>query len=346
MKVNPFPVGNPRVLTREVLLQPPTLPLPWTAPTEFRGLLLVRVLPPRDIRIPLLGYRTQDGRFTFPLCATCADRRQQRPCRHSPEKRSWVTAYTHVELNKALELGYVVTDLFEVWHYDEWDDTLFSSYVNTFVGLKVQASGWPDGCVTVEQRQAYLDDFWQTEGIRLDPAKIAPNPGLRLIAKTLANSLWGKLAQRVGHTEIRYTRTPAEFHRLLEDPTLDKLDFVHVSPHMDRCVVRKRPEFAKAPPTNFGYSDNNAEPLEGGVRLSEPPLLWQTPPGVPPPGVPPPPPPGGGVPPPPGGGEPPPLLRFAQARGDLPEQRQTPPPRRRGERELDPTQPGHSTWFL
>lgn len=62
--------------------------------------------------------------------------------------------------------------------------------------------------------------------------------------------MWGKLAQRVGHTEIRYTRTPAEFHRLLEDPTLDKLDFCHVSPHMDRCVVRKRAEFAIAPPTN------------------------------------------------------------------------------------------------
>uniref|UniRef100_A0A183BXJ7 DNA-directed DNA polymerase n=1 Tax=Globodera pallida TaxID=36090 RepID=A0A183BXJ7_GLOPA len=32
MKVNPFPVGNPRVLTREVLLEPPTSPLPWTTP--------------------------------------------------------------------------------------------------------------------------------------------------------------------------------------------------------------------------------------------------------------------------------------------------------------------------
>uniref|UniRef100_A0A914I8M8 DNA-directed DNA polymerase n=1 Tax=Globodera rostochiensis TaxID=31243 RepID=A0A914I8M8_GLORO len=258
MKVNPFPVGNPRVLTREVLLEPPTPSLPWTTPTEFRGLLLVRVLPPRNIRIPLLGYRTQDGRFTFPLCAWCADRKQQRPCRHSPEKRSWVSAYTHVELNKALELGYVVTDLFEVWHYEDWDDTLFRSYVNTFVGLKVQASGWPDGCVTEEQRQAYLDDFWQTEGIRLDPAKIAPNPGLRLIAKTLANSLWGKLAQRVGHTEVRYTRTPAEFHRLLEDPTLDKLDFVHVSPHMDRCVVRKRSECWRWTEPELLYCDTDS----------------------------------------------------------------------------------------
>ncbi|KAL3075850.1 hypothetical protein niasHT_032053 [Heterodera trifolii] len=147
MKANRFPVGNPRVVTREVLLHPPTAPLPWTSPenNSFRGLLLVRVLAPRNIRVPLLGYRTKDGRFTFPLCGWCADRRQQRPCRHGDDRRSWVTAYTHVELNKALQLGYVVTDLFEVWDYDEWDGTLFSSYVNTFVGLKVQATGWPEG---------------------------------------------------------------------------------------------------------------------------------------------------------------------------------------------------------
>ncbi|KAL3113374.1 hypothetical protein niasHT_013200 [Heterodera trifolii] len=252
MKVNPFPVGNPMVLTREVLLHPPTAPLPWTCPENntFRGLLLVRVLAPRNIRVPLLGYRTKDERFTFPLCGLCADRRQQRPCRHDDDKRSWVCAYTHVELNKALQLGYVVTDLFEVWDYAEWDDTLFSSYVNSFVGLKVQASGWPEGCDTEEQRQAFVAEFLRTEGIHLDPTKVAFNPGLRLIAKTLANSLWGKLAQRVGHTEIQYTRTPAEFHKLLDDPTYDKLDFVHVSDHMDRVVVRKRPEFAKAPLTN------------------------------------------------------------------------------------------------
>ncbi|KAL3118367.1 hypothetical protein niasHT_001003 [Heterodera trifolii] len=252
MKVNPFPVGNPMVLTREVLLHPPTAPLPWTCPENntFRGLLLVRVLAPRNIRVPLLGYRTKDERFTFPLCGLCADRRQQRPCRHDDDKRSWVCAYTHVELNKALQLGYVVTDLFEVWDYAEWDDTLFSSYVNSFVGLKVQASGWPEGCETEEQRQAFVAEFLRTEGIHLDPTKVAFNPGLRLIAKTLANSLWGKLAQRVGHTEIQYTRTPAEFHKLLDDPTYDKLDFVHVSDHMDRVVVRKRPEFAKAPLTN------------------------------------------------------------------------------------------------
>jgi hypothetical protein len=67
---------------------------------------------------------------------------------------------------------------------------------------------------------------------------------------SLFYSLWGKFAQRVGGTEVRYARTPAQFHQLLADPKLDTLDFTHVSEELDRVVVRPKPEFAKAPATN------------------------------------------------------------------------------------------------
>nr|CAD2201993.1 unnamed protein product [Meloidogyne enterolobii] len=186
MKARSFPIGHPNVLTRDTLLLPPNNPLPWTTPKHniYKGLLLVRVQPPNFMNgnlPPVLPYRTHDGRLTFPLCAKCADNRQQRPCTHGERERSWLTGYTHVELNYALERGYKVVDIYE---------------------------------------------------------------------KLLANSLWGKLAQRVCGTEVRYAKTPAEFHQLLEDPTIDMLDFDHVSEHLDRCVVRKKPEFAKAPNTN------------------------------------------------------------------------------------------------
>lgn len=182
MKTRPFPVGHPRVLTREQI-EPA---LPWTEAQQngYKGVLKVRVLPSstHPLRIPLLPYRTLDGRLTFPLCAKCADKRQQRPCRHEERQRSWVAAYTHVELNRALQLGYRVLECFEVWHYEQWDGELFRRYVNTFVGLKQQASGWPAGCDTHEQRRAYLEEFERAEGIHLDEAQVAPNPGLRHIA--------------------------------------------------------------------------------------------------------------------------------------------------------------------
>jgi hypothetical protein len=130
MKYTSFPLGHPRVLTREQL-DPPTIPLlPWTRVEHnpFKGFLLCRVLPPRGVQqqqnmadninndwfLPLLPMRTLSGRLVFPLCAKCGEQQRQRTCPHGEQERSWITAYTHVELNKALSLGYSVLDLFEV----------------------------------------------------------------------------------------------------------------------------------------------------------------------------------------------------------------------------------------
>ena len=50
------------------------------------------------------------------------------------------------------------------------------------MGLKQEASGWPDGCISQEERTEYLEEFERNEGIRLAPERIESNPGLRMIA--------------------------------------------------------------------------------------------------------------------------------------------------------------------
>ena len=69
-----------------------------------------------------------------------------------------------------------------MWNYDRWDPELFKGYVNTFVGLKQQASGWPENCDSQEARNRYIAEFDRVEGIRMDPAKVEINAGLRMIA--------------------------------------------------------------------------------------------------------------------------------------------------------------------
>ena len=66
-------------------------------------------------------------------------------------------------------------------------------YVNTFLKIKQEASGYPKDCVTEEQKQAYIEDYYDHEGIHLDPEKINYNPGLRSLAKLMLNSFWGIL---------------------------------------------------------------------------------------------------------------------------------------------------------
>ena len=45
--------------------------------------------------------------------------------------------------------------------------------------------------VRLQQKQRYIDNYYQYEGIRLDPNNIKYNPGMRSLAKLMLNSLWG-----------------------------------------------------------------------------------------------------------------------------------------------------------
>ena len=127
----------------------------------------------------------------FPLCKTCADTLNQNPCTHLDEERAILGTWCHVELMKAIEKGYEVLEIHEVWHWEQTTDELFKDYVDTFLKLKQEANGYPKHCVTDEQKQRYIDQYYEHEGIHLDPNKIEYNPGLRALAKFALNSLWG-----------------------------------------------------------------------------------------------------------------------------------------------------------
>ena len=54
------------------------------------------------------------------------------------------------------------------------------------------ASGWPSNCVTEEDKNRYIENYYEKEGILLDKNKIEKNPGLRAISKNYLNSIYGK----------------------------------------------------------------------------------------------------------------------------------------------------------
>ena len=192
MKYGEFPIGYPEVFSRETFATEPQ----WTRPDQnrFKGLIYCRVRAPQTLRRPLLPYRTPDGRLVFPLCRKCADERIQLiACPHTSDKeRTWSEAYTHLELNKALSIGYVVTEVYEVHHWNRWahpagvgfEQPLFAGYINSFIKMKMEASGWPAQCKTDEERQFFLQQCRQQDGIELNSEELDKglNPALRQIA--------------------------------------------------------------------------------------------------------------------------------------------------------------------
>ena len=71
-------------------------------------------------------------------------------------------------------------------------DKLFCDYMDSYLKIKQEASGYPWDCVTEEQKQRYVDAYLEVIGIQLDREKFEHNPGLRALAKLILNSFWGE----------------------------------------------------------------------------------------------------------------------------------------------------------
>ena len=206
---------------------------------QYFGLIQCQILPPRELYHPVLPYR-HDNKLLFPLCATCVqDEMPKRPwdrsaeCCHTDEQRVLTGTWCSPELAKAVELGYQVQYIYEVWHFEETCQGLFEDYVNTWLKIKQEASGWPEENMTEQDKQTYIDNYFEQEGIRLEYDKIEKNPGLRTLAKMMLNSLWGKFGQRLNKTQVQPFHDPQVFHRFLDTSTLDVR---HVSVINDQLV--------------------------------------------------------------------------------------------------------------
>ena len=144
------------------------------------------MVAPRKLNLPVLPARF-NKKLTFALCRTCAETQQQGSCDHTEEQRQITGTWCTPELHKALERGYRVVKVFEVWHFEKRQDRLFAEYIDTFLKIKTEASGWPADCQTDDLKDQFVRDFRDREGIQLEKEKITVNPGLRALAKLCLN---------------------------------------------------------------------------------------------------------------------------------------------------------------
>ena len=180
-----YPVGHPQIITQ---------PVDQSIHSYF-GLACVDILPPAGLFHPVLPVRA-GGKLTFPLCGKCVEQELQKPmlsrchyCTHTDSERTLRGSWCTPELLKAVEKGYKIIKIHEVWNFNAMQRRtgLFADYVNTWLQVKQEAAGWPSWCETLEQKREYILRYQEQEGIRLDIASIAKNPGRRATAKLMLN---------------------------------------------------------------------------------------------------------------------------------------------------------------
>lgn len=176
----PFPVGKPVILKKD-----------FGRLEDRFGICHARVQPPRALGLPVLACKI-NGKAMYTLCPKCAEVSKAGGCPHVDSDREFSGVWTTPELLLAKEKGYKITTIYEQWDYPTKSASFFSNFVTTFFRIKIQNSGWPDGCLTDKARHAYLKDLEEKEGIRLTVSDITDNPTQRLIAKLILNSSWGR----------------------------------------------------------------------------------------------------------------------------------------------------------
>ena len=107
------------------------------------------------------------------------------------------------------------------------EEGLFAQYMNTFMNIKMEASGYPVGCTTPQEKTAFIDRVRAHEGTSLSYDDIIYNAGRRTVAKLCLNNIWGKFAQNPDRCTKEFVIEPRKFLKLIYDDTYDVSD-VHI----------------------------------------------------------------------------------------------------------------------
>ena len=221
--------------------------------SQYFGLAKVTVQPPYGLYHPVLPWRS-GGKLTFPLCRTCVDEEMAKPllerrvaCPHTPEQRQLMGTWCTPEIEEAVAQGYVVTKIHEVWHFPENQrrTRLFAPYVNTWLKIKTEASGYPHWATTPSEKAEFRQRYHQREGILLDETQMVKNPGRIATAKLMLNSFWGKFGENLRKTTTVTITSPSQLYVLVRDSlkdvtsiricSNDVLEVLYTAPD-DECV--------------------------------------------------------------------------------------------------------------
>ena len=144
-----YPVGQPKILTTENINMDNI--------RQYEGIIKCTVLPPDHLFHPVLPVHC-NGKMMFPLCMKCAEDNSDK-CSHSKEERSLVGTWVTFELFKALDCGYRLLLVYEIWHFDTVSDQFFKGYLDNFLKIKQEASGYPSWCQSDSEKEKFIRDY-------------------------------------------------------------------------------------------------------------------------------------------------------------------------------------------
>jgi hypothetical protein len=147
---------------------------------KMEGLMKCTIVPPERLYHPVLPYKYNE-KLLFCLCRTCvSEQNAGGECLHRADaERALTGTWVIHEVRLAMKKGYRILEIHEVYQYkvtqydrETGEGGLFADYINTFLKLKAQASGYPSWVRTPDDEDSYIRQFQESEGILLNKDSI------------------------------------------------------------------------------------------------------------------------------------------------------------------------------
>ena len=117
----------------------------------------------------------------------------------------------------------MILNIHEVWHFSQHQTGLFKQYVNQWIQIKQEASGYPAWAETPEQKSDYVNSYYQKEDIFL--SDIEANAGRKATAKLMLNSFWGKFGENLDKTQTVGIYNASSLFTYVTDPLIEVTNF-------------------------------------------------------------------------------------------------------------------------
>ena len=238
-----YPIGHPTKIFN-----------PEKHDVSWYGLIKCKVVPPRKLYHPVLTQRIEVmslnesqtkkkvasyEKLIFTLCKTCPEISNQNRCKHTDNERSFISTWATDEVNKAIEKGYKVLKMYEVWHFDKTSNHLFKGYIRRFMKIKLESSKY--NFKNEKEEREFKDKI--KDCLDIDIQKFEFNAGLRSISKLCLNSLWGKFGQRSNMSQTKHVTEVSEFYEVLLDDKLNNLNFQFINDDMVEITYNFKDQF-------------------------------------------------------------------------------------------------------
>jgi hypothetical protein len=232
-----LPMGHPKIYFGN---QCDLHRLHWTATDPYFGYIRCKVIPNKQDRLGLLPSKMPNGRLVFDL---------------NDKIGMWFTE----EIYLAMQCGYVVTEIYEVHHFDHENrsDTLMRGYMEAFLTLKQEAEGWKklgasSDQPSEEEQVRILETLFESNGNigRAKKENVKKNPVLRQVCKIFLNSLWGKFCQRKKLDFFSEITSYMDYEAILECPESAKMVFRKMNEGRWRVKYTK-PDFMLPPNAKY-----------------------------------------------------------------------------------------------